>query len=202
MGFLKLRRNKLSITETINEAKKELSNDEHMLASAFKVEKLYKKHKFKLFAVLGAAVLYFGGTAIMNNIAEQKIVAGNEALTTLQKNAKDTEALEKLKSNNPALFELYSYQNAMKNSDTEALKTLSASKNSIIADMSAYHLAILEGKPAKSELNGDVAQINNAYLLIKDGKISEAKEELDTIAEDSPVYNISKMIKHYTIKGQ
>ena len=202
MGFLKLRRNKLSITETINEAKKELSNDEHMLASAFKVEKLYKKHKLKLFAVLGAAVLYFGGTAIMKNIDQQKLVAGNEALAVLQKDAKNTEALEKLKSNNPELFELYSYQNAMKNSDKEALKTLSASKNSIIADMSSYHLAVLEGKPAKSELYTGVAQIDNAYLLIKDGKISEAKEELNTIAEDSPVYNISKMIKHYTIKGK
>ncbi len=192
----------MSITETINEAKKELSNDEQMLASAFKVEKFYKKHKLKLFAVLGAAVLYFGGTAIMNSIAEQKLIAGNEALAVLQKDAKNTEALEKLKSNSPELFELYSYQTAMKNSDKEALKTLSASKNSIIADMSAYHLAVLEGKPAKSELNGDIAQINNAYLLIKDGKVSEAKEELDSIPEESPVYNISKMIKHYTIKGK
>ncbi len=192
----------MSITETINEAKKELSNDEHMLASAFKVEKLYKKHKLKLFVALGVAVLYFGGTTINNYNNHQKLLAGNEALVVLQKDPTNKDALAKLQSNDSSLFELFTYQNAMKNSDTAALKTLSASKNSIIADMSAYHLAILEGKPAKSELNGDVAQINNAYLLIKDGKISEAKEELDTIAEDSPVYNISKMIKHYTIKGQ
>ena len=192
----------MSITETINEAKKELSNDEHMLASAFKAEKLYKKHKLKLFAIIGIAVLYFGGTAIMNNIAEQKLIAGNDALTVLQTDAKNAAALDKLKSNNPALFELYSYQNAMKNSDTVVLKTLSSSKNNIIADLSAYHLAILEGKPAKSELNGDVAHVNNAYLLIKNGKISEAEEELDSISEKSPVYNISKMIKHYSIKGQ
>ena len=192
----------MNITETINEAKKELSNDEHMLASAFKAEKLYKKHKLKLFAVIAIAVLYFGGTAIMDSIAQKKLLTGNEALATLQNDAKDTAALETLKSNNPALFELFSYQTAMKNSDTAALKTLGSSKNSIIADMSTYHLAILEGKPAKSELNGDVAQINNAYLLIKEGKVSEAKEELDTISEDSPVYNISQMIKHYTIKGQ
>jgi len=192
----------LSITETINDVKKELSNDEQMLASAFKAEKLYKKHKFKLFAVIAIAVLYFGGTAIMNNIAEQKLIAGNDALAALQNDAKDTAALDTLKSNNPALFELYSYQNAMKNSDTAALKTLSTSKNSIIADLSAYHLAVLEGKPAKSELNRDVALVNNAYLLIKAGKVSEAKEELDSISEESPVYNISKMIKHYSIKGQ
>jgi len=192
----------LSITETINEAKKELSNDEHMLASAFKAEKLYKKHKFKLFAVVAIAALYFGGTAIMKNIANKKLLAGNEALATLQKDSKDATALEALKSNNPALFELFSYQNAIKDSDTAVLKTLSTSKNEIIADMSAYNLAIIEGKPAKSELNSDVALVNNAYLLIKDGKVSEAKEELDSISEDSPVYSISNMIKHYSIKGK
>jgi len=192
----------LSITETINEAKKELSNDEHMLASAFKAEKLYKKHKLKLFAVVAIAALYFGGTALNDYNTNQKLLAGNAALATLKTNPKDTAALEALKSSNPALFELYSYQNAINASDTEALKTLSSSKNDIIADMSAYNLAVLEGKPAKSELNGDVAHVDNAYLLIKDGKVSEAKEELDAIAEESPVYSISRMIQHYTIKGQ
>ena len=192
----------MSITETINEAKKELSNDEHMLASAFKVEKLYKKHKFKLFAVVGLAVLYFGGTAINDYNNHQKLLAGNEALVTLQKDPTNKEALAKLKDNDATLFELYTYQTAMKSSDTAVLKTLSASKNSIIADISSYHLDVIEGKPAKSELYGDVAHIDNAYLLIKDGKVSEAKEELDSIPEESPVYNISKMIKHYTIKGQ
>jgi hypothetical protein len=192
----------LSITETINEAKKELSNDEHMLASAFKAEKLYKKHKFKLFAVIAIAALYFGGTALNDYNTKQKLLAGNEALATLQTDPKNTTALEALKSNNPALFELFSYQTAIKNADTSTLKTLSSSDNHIIADMSAYNLALLEGKPAKSELYGDVARVDNAYLLIKDGKVSEAKEELDAISEDSPVYSISKMIKHYSIKGQ
>ena len=192
----------MNITETLNDVKKELSSDEQMLASAFKAEKIYKKHKLKIFAVIGAAVLYFGGTTIMNTIAEKKLLAGNKALAALQTDAKNSAALEQLKSNDPQLFELYSYQAAMKNSDTATLKTLSASKNKIIADLSAYHLAVLEGKPASSELNGDTAHINNAYLLIKEGKVSEAAEELDTISEDSPVYNISKMIKHYSIKGQ
>jgi hypothetical protein len=192
----------LNISETIKEAKKELSSDEQMLASAFKLEKFYKKHKLKLFAVVGIATLYFGGTALNNYMTHQKLLAANEALATLKNDSKNSVALEKLKSNNPALFELYSYQNAINSSDKDALKRLASSKNDIIADMSAYNLAVLEGKPAKSKLYGDVAHIDNAYFLVKDGKVSEAKEELDSISEESPVYNISKMIKHYTIKGQ
>jgi hypothetical protein len=186
----------------MNEVKKELSGDEQMLASAFKIEKIYKQHKFKIFAVVGLAVAYFAGTAIMDNMAQQKREAANSALLALQGNAKNSAALTELKTNNPALYELFSYQEAIKNADTTVLKTLSSSKNSIIADLSAYHLAILEKKPADSMLNAELARVHNAALLINEGKTTEAKEELELISEESPAYNISKMIKHYSIKGQ
>ena len=194
--------NKLSIQDTLNNAKKELTNDEQMLASAFKLEKLYRKHKFKLFSVVALTALYFGGTAIMNNIAEGKLVTANSAYLTLTKDAKNETALNELKNSNPALFELYSYQEAIKSSNKEILKGLSTSSNKILADLSSYHLAVLEGKPVESELYNEFALVHNASLLIKDGKIDDAKNELDLISEESPVYNISKMIKHYSIKGQ
>ena len=192
----------MSIQNTLDEAKKELSNDEQMLASAFKIEKLYRKHKIKIFSVVAVTVLYFAGTAIMDNIAEQKLVTANSAYLTLSKDSKNKNALNELQTNNPALFELYTYQEAIKASNKEALKTLSSSSNKIIADLSSYHLAVLEGKPAESELYNEFALVNNASLLIKEGKVTQAKDELDLITEESPVYNISKMIKHYTIKGQ
>ncbi|KIM07115.1 MAG: hypothetical protein KU29_07530 [Sulfurovum sp. FS06-10] len=192
----------MSIQDTLNEAKKELSSDEQILVSAFKLEKLYKKHKIKLFSIIAIVALYFGGTAIMNSIQHQKLVVANSAYLTLLKDANNTQALADLQSNNPKLFELYTYQKAMNNLDTTALKELASSKNEIIADLSAYDLAIIEGKPAKSEYLEDVALVNNAYLLIKEGKMKEAKEQLDMINEESPVFNIAKIIKHYTIKGQ
>jgi hypothetical protein len=133
--------------------------------------------------------------------AQNKREVANTALLALQKDAKDTTALSTLKSNDPSLFELFSYQEAIKNADSTVLKTLSASKNEIIADLATYHLAVLEGKPVESKLNGDMAKVHNAALLIKEGKVAEAKDELDQISEESPVYNISKMIKHYSIKG-
>jgi hypothetical protein len=192
----------LSIQDTLNEAKKELTNDEQMLASAFKLEKLYKKHKVKLYSVLTIATLYLVGTAITDNLAERKLVSANSAYLTLTKDATNKSALNELKSNNPELFDLYTYQQAIKSSNKESLKALSTGKNEIIADISNYHLSVLEGKPAESKLYNDFALVYNASLFINEGKISDAKNELDSIDEESPVYNISKMIKHYTIKGQ
>ena len=187
---------------TIDDVKKELSGDEKMLASAFKVEKIYKKHKLKIFAVVGIIIAYFGGTAIMDSLAQSKREKANAAYLVLEKNAKDSEAINSLKSNNPALFELFSYQEAIKNSDATVLKSLTTSKNEIIADLASYHLNVIEGKSSDSKFNADMAKIYNAGLLIKEGKVSEAKDELELISEDSPMSNISKMIKHYSIKGK
>ena len=192
----------MNISETIGDVKKELSSDEQMLASAFKIEKLYKKHKFKLFAVVGLAVAYFGGTAIMDSIEQGKLESANTALLTLQKDENNSKALEELKSNNPALFELFSYQEALKSSDATQLKSLSSSKNSIIADIASYHLSVIEGQEAESNFYDDVAKVYNASLEIKAGKVPEAKDELELIGEESPVYSFSKIIKHYTIKGK
>jgi len=192
----------LKISETIDEVKKELTSDEQMLASAFKLERFYKKHKFKLFTVVGLAIAYFGGTAVMEAIAQSKRESANSALLTLQKDENNSKALEELKSNNPALFELFTYQKAVKNADTAQLKSLSSSKNPLIADIATYHLAVIKGQEAESKFYDDIAKIYNASLKIKAGKISEAKDELELIGEDSPVYSISKLIKHYTIKGK
>jgi hypothetical protein len=185
----------------LDDVKKEFSSDEQMLASAFRLEKFYKKHKFKIFAVLGLVIAYFAGTAIMEKIEQDRKEAANTAYLTLQENKNDATALAELQTNNPKLFELYSYQEAIKAADLEKLKTLSNSTNTIVADLASYHLAILENKSADSKYHSDVAKIHNASLLIQEGKVSEAQNELELIGEESPVYNISKMIKHYGIKG-
>ncbi|HHS93637.1 MAG TPA: tetratricopeptide repeat protein, partial [Campylobacterales bacterium] len=176
-------------------------SDEQILASAFKLEKFYKKHKFKIFAIVGLIIAYFAGTAIMDKMAQDKKEAANAAFLTLQGNTTDATALEELKRNNPKLFELNSYQEAVKNTDTAKLSSLTSSTNGMIADLAKYHLAVIENKPAESKYYTDIAKIYNASILIKEGKLAEAKDELELISEESPAYNISKMIKHYGIKG-
>lgn len=193
---------KLSIKDSINEAKEKFESDEKMLASAFKFEKFYKKYKLLVLGTVGAVILFFGGTAVMNMIEVQRLEAANEAYIKLSKDTKNVAALADLKEKNPILFELFEYKNAMENNNTEVLKTLSSSKNELISDIAGYHLAIMRGKEASSDLYAEVAVVNNAHLLIKQGKVSEANDELSAIEEKSPLYNISKIMKHYVIKGQ
>jgi len=192
----------LNIQDGIKEVKKEFTSDEQLLVSAFKLEKFYKKNKIIIFAVIGLLVAFFGIKGIMGAIEDSRLNSANEAYLALQKDSNNSKALEILKSKNPKLFELYSYNQAVKNRDIKALKTLITSKNEFIADMSSYHLSILEGKESNSELYRDFALVHNAYLYIKDKRFEEAREQLALIDEKSPVYSISKIIQHYTIKGK
>lgn len=193
---------KLSIQDNINEAKEQFESDEKMLASAFKLEKFYKKYKVLILGAVGAVILFFGGNSVMGLIQENRLSKANDAYMELLKNPKNTEALAQLQDKNPALFELFLYKDAMDNNNTEVLKTLSSSKNELVSDIAGYHLAIMKGTEADSKFYREVALLNNANLLMREGKISEANDALSQIDEKSPLYNISKIMKHYVIKGK
>jgi hypothetical protein len=192
----------LNIKDSIDEVKKELSSDEQMLASAFKIERFYKRNKIAILSLVTIVILFFGGRGVMSVMEEMKLNSANDAFITLTKDENSTEALATLKEKNPKLFELYSYKKAVENRDIERLKSLANSKNEFISDMSSYHLSVIEGKESNSELYREIATLNSAYIFMKNGKMDDAKNQLDLIDEQSAVYNISTFIKHYTIKGK
>ncbi len=142
----------VSIKDDVNYVKKELSGDEKVLESAFKLESLYKKYKFQLWGIVAALILFFGGQAVMTSMHEAKLVKANEAFLTLQSNSDDADALKVLKENNPGLLELYTYAQAVKKEDIKALESLAASNNNVIADASAYTAGVLNKKPVDSKL--------------------------------------------------
>ncbi len=191
----------LNIQDGIKEVKKELTSDEQMLAQAFKLEKFYKKHKLKLFSVVALGVLFFGGKAVMGMIEEHRLDVANQAYLSLAQNPNNQEALSTLKEKNPALFELFSYQQAIEHNDTKVLSQLSQSSNPLVADISGYHLAVIKGEEADSTLYNEMALVYDANLQIRQGKMIDAADTLAQIAEESPVYQIAQIIKHYTIKG-
>jgi hypothetical protein len=192
----------VSIKDDVNYVKKELSGDEKVLESAFKLETLYKKHKFKIWGVAVALVLFFGGKAIQESMHEAQLKTANEAFLVLQQNPTDKASFKILEENNPALLELFFYSEAVKNQDAKTLKTLSSSKNEIIADASAYTAAVLDKKPVDSILYKEMALFEEAYLAIGAGDAKTAKEKLELIDERSPLAVITGFLKHSIIKAK
>ncbi len=197
-----LQENYVSIKDDVNYVKTELSGDEKVLESAFKLESLYRKHKVKIWGVVGAIVLFFGVQAGMNIVHEAKLEKANEAFLTLQTNSEDADALKVLKENNPTLLELYSYAQAVKKQDIKALESLSTSSNAVISDASAYTAAVLNKKPVDSKLYKEMALFTDAYLAIGSGDTKVAKEKLDLIDERSSLAVVSGFLKHFIAKAQ
>lgn len=191
----------VSIKDDVNYVKQELSGDEKVLESAFKLETLYKKHKLKLWGVVTALILFFAVTAGLDAIHEAKLRKANDAFLALQADRNDSEALKVLEDSNSALFELYSYAEAVKKEDVMALHSLAKSSNDVIADASGYTAGVLEKKPVNSKLYKEMALFEEAYVAIGAGDLKSAKEKLELIDERSPLGVVTSFLKHFTIKA-
>ena len=186
----------------IADIKKELSSDEKVLESAFKLETLYKKYKYIIWALVVGLILFFIGKSVMQTMENSRLAEANEALLTLEATPNDTDALAILKDKNPKLYELFSYAQASKNKDTKTLDTLQSSSNKVISDISTYTSETLNNKSSNSKLYKEMSDIDDAYLYIKAGKMKEAKAKLKLIDKRSQLYTISSLLMHYTIKAK
>ncbi|WP_415406453.1 hypothetical protein ACLHDG_11870 [Sulfurovum sp. CS9] len=192
----------MSIQDDVKFVKKELSGDEKILESAFKIEELYKKYKFVIWGVVAALILAFAGKTAMDAMHEAKLAEANQAFLILQTKADDTQALQTLKEKNPALFELFLYTQAVKKKDVKALNTLAGSSNAVIADSSKYVAATLENKSSDSKLYKELALLESAYLAIKAGDVKSARSKLELIDERSSVSMLASLLKHSTLKAK
>ena len=190
----------MSIQDDVKYVKKELSGDEKVLESAFRIEEFYKKYKLIIWVVAVAVLLLFAGSAVMDALKQSKLEDANSAFLTLQKKADDAEALKTLKSKNPALFELYTFSQAAKNSNTKILSTLANSKNSVISDSAKYTMAAIDKKPVDSKLYKEMALLEEAFVAIKAGDTKSAKNKLELIDDRSPLSMLARLLEHSTIK--
>jgi hypothetical protein len=190
----------VSIKDELNYVKTELSADEKVLESAFRLESFLKKHKTKLTILavtLVAAAVAYNGYA-MYKASELK--AANRALAVLEKNPSDAQALALLRKNAPQLYAHVRLREAAQKQDVKTLRTLQSGYNDIVADMSRYHAGAAESKPVDSKLYHELALLEEAYNALKNGDRETAKNKLELIDERSPAAAIAALLRHATVK--
>jgi len=190
----------VSLKDQAGFVKEALSSDEKMLESAFKLEKLYKKHKYKLWTVIVLLVLFFGGKAALQAYREATLQSANAALLTLQTNPQDSAARATLKEKNPKLYELFVYAQAVAEGKKTELQPLGNSADALISDISRYHAAVLESKTADSVYYQELTLVEEAFTALKSGNKSLAKQKLELVGENSPLSSIARLLRHYTIE--
>jgi hypothetical protein len=198
----------LSLKENVAMVREELNSEEKMLESAIKAEQFVKKYKNLL--MIGAIVVALGiGANIAYEVKkEADTTSANAALSILQKNPSDADALQTLQTLNPDLYALWQLSQALENSDVAALKTLEDSKATAIADVAAYHAAVKERDIAALEryvlqpsaIYKEMATLELAFLLMKNDRVDEARSKLETFSSESPLYRQAQSLLHYGVK--
>lgn len=188
--------------------KEELSQEEKLFEGAVKTERFVKKYKTQLISFLVAVVIVLVGNSIYEASVKSAIESSNKAYLTLLDNSENKEAALILKENNPALYDAWQFKVALEKGDEKGLNALRSSQAAVIADMASYELAAL--KRDKAALNEyalnqdailkDLAILNEAVLLMKEGKVADAKARLKLIDETSALNKLAMLLQHYGIK--
>jgi len=198
----------LSLKNDIEMVKEELNSEEKFFEKAVMTEKFVKKYKKVMIGAVVGVVLVVAAN-IGYNISEQnRIAAANEALLTLQKNPEDKEAAKTLESLSAELYNLWSYSEAIKSADVDALQKSAATKAIIISDAASYEVAqnradikALESYAQnQNAIYKDMAQVEAALLLIREGKVDEAHAKLSLVSATSPLAQVAQALKHYGVK--
>lgn len=189
----------MGIKDGVQFAKAELTSDEKMLEGLFKFESFYNKYKKLIWILVALIALGFLGKVAYGYWNDMKIEKSNEALIKLYKNPTDKAQLAILKENNRPLYDLFSYQAAVRQNDTRALKELSNSSDELVADMSRYAVGAIDGKPVKSTIYNDMSILEEASDAVAKNDMATAKKILSTMPKESPAIQISKLLEHQTM---
>lgn len=198
----------MGLKENMAMVKEELSSEEQFFEQAVRTERFVKKHKMKLIgagvAVLAAIVF----TAAMDAYKAQKTHEVNAAYTTLLASPEDAAAAETLRRDAPSLYDAWRLKRALETGDDAALKTLTDSASTEVSDISRYELAAATkdasalGQYAygQAAIFRDLAIIDEAVLLIREGKTDEAHLRLKMIGSEALLYPLASALMHYGVK--
>lgn len=183
--------------------KQEFEQDEKILESAFRLERLVKKYKYYLIALVVLIVAWVGYRSVYGVMTENKAQKISTLYTELTQNPDNTLLQDQLQAESKGLYDLYTLMRidlAQEGAETH-LKELVDSPNPLVRELATYELASLkqENLSQVSGVMADFAKIQQAYLYLSKNQIPEARKELESIGLDSALYGIASQMKHYGI---
>lgn len=198
----------MSLKNDIKMVKEELNSEEKFFEKAVITEKFVKKYKNAMIGTVVVVVALVVGNIAYDMNKQTQITAANDALSTLSKDSKNSEALLTLKSISPDLYDVWIYSNAIANRDFLTIKELENSSAVMIGDMAKYELA-QDSKDAASldsyaskqnAMYRDLALVQSAIILMSNEEIEKAHEKLSKISAESSLQQIAAALLHYGVK--
>ncbi len=198
----------MSIKNDIDMVKEELNSEEKFFEKAVITEKFVTKYKKPMIGAVVAIVLVVGANIAYNIKEESRVTTANELLLKLQTDPSDKKSLVELKSVSPKLHDAWILSNSISNADKNGLKSIENSKAELVKDVSSYEFAqlsndlkLLENYASKEgSIYKDLALVQSAVILMKNGNIEEAHNKLSYVSSSSPLSKIAIALSHYGIK--
>lgn len=194
----------MSVKKNLDFIKSEFSSDEKLIENAFKLEILYRRYRHIIWGVLIVVVIFAVFMGVKSLIVESNAKKSSEILNALLINPSDETLRTDLQKSNESLYSLFLLKQSLDDGNTASLQDLTSANSELVKYLANYHLGSFErdisllDKSDKYAL-GDLAKLESAYILIQSGKISDAKNILSTIPQDSPLIEIAKILSHSTI---
>lgn len=195
----------MSLKDNISAIKSELNSEEKFFEKAVLTEKFIKKYKNVIIAlVVGAIVVAVANVAYEVN-EKSKRDSANAALMEVLKDANNQNALSELQASSPALYDVLKYSRAINAKDSQALEKLKDSKTPLIGDLSTYEAAKDESSLKNYSLKQDsfykeLATIEVAVTMLEESKIQEAHNLLKSIPASSPLHSVATKLLHYGVQ--
>ena len=177
----------MALKDDLQSIKNNLSAQEKMIENFIKGERFFKKYKYIIIAVLVLLIAYFIYISVDSSLNENRIKENNELLISLMKEQNSTKE-ELLKEKNPNLYAIY-----LLNRNDMSFDELSKELQDLKLDPLVKEL--LSG--SNSNLLGDYNKLLQAYDLLKQDKIEEARVILDKIPNLSEIKQLADNFKHY-----
>ncbi len=194
----------MGLKDNIDAVKKEISTEEQFLSSVIKAEGFFKKYKYLILAVVIAIVVALVANTLYKSKAEDDLIESNRAFTTLQDNPSDKDALKTLSEKNQNLYQLFLFTQEIKSGSVDGLKSLEGKiTEPILKDLLLYQASSLSKSGfdrytiKQGAILKDFARVQDAYLLLKDGKSKEALTILKQISYDSELNEVAESLRHY-----
>ena len=194
----------MSVKKNLDFIKGEFSSDEKIIENAFRIELLYKRYKHIIWGALIVVVAFAVFVGVKDLIVESNAQKSSAILAKLLETPNDENLRASLQKSNENLYNFFLLKESLDKGNTADLQGLSEAKNEFVKYLATYHLGSFERDSALLDKSdkyalGDLAKLESAYIMIQNGKISDAKNILNTIPQDSQLIEIAKILAHSTI---
>jgi hypothetical protein len=188
--------------------KDELNSEEKFFEKAVMTEKFVKKYKNIMIGGVVVVVIAVAANMFYTFNESENIKEANIALAELNKDPNSVSTKSKLKSLSKELYDVWSYSQAIANSDLKALEELKSSKTIIVSDLAKYELASASADQSKlskytmkqNAIYKDLALVQNAILYMDKGEIQKAHQELRKVPQESNLNRVVTALMHYGVK--